>query len=269
MELRPEGVAVRDTNINPQELRCGALFWDHLVWPLSRGIAIIGGDDEEFLRGAGALSRPAHRQMDSVNGFPLLNAYVDAFKALEAREPGRWALAQGETALIADLGILEADRGELVELHRAVPIPAGDVPLAEILEFKERRRDALLALRGELTDCYLAIESSGDPAMAAARQFAKVDAACADMLKLVHDGVRFQLGSLTLHFSRGAAKGGVSGYKAGEAVQMPIVGATLGAMLGGGIASAIRVAKDFGLQNNALRSSPYRYVYHAHDEVFL
>ena len=43
-----------------------------------------------------------------------------------------------------------------------LPVPQGIVPLEDILEFKQKRKDELIALRHHLDDIYQAIISSGD-----------------------------------------------------------------------------------------------------------
>jgi hypothetical protein len=44
---------------------------------------------------------------------------------------------------------------------------------------------------------------------------------------------------------------------------MPIIAAALGVM-----AASLKINQDFGMQRAQLRSSPYRYVYQFHSELF-
>lgn len=72
----------------------------------------------------------------------------------------------------------------MLELHRAIPIPKHDVPLAEVLEFKECRRDELLLLRQHLDTFARDIEHATDKAVALAAKVAEIDQACANLLEL-------------------------------------------------------------------------------------
>ncbi|WP_028222193.1 DUF6236 family protein, partial [Paraburkholderia oxyphila] len=139
----------KSSNLDPLELRFALLFWDRLVWPSSRVIHFASNQDEQFLEAAGILNRPDYTIWgDGATG--IAQGQVTAFNDFDSREPGMWALAQGENSFVWKDGFLEDGAGALVELHRAIPIPCHDVPLAEILEFKEKRRDELLLLRAQL-----------------------------------------------------------------------------------------------------------------------
>jgi hypothetical protein len=74
--------------------------------------------------------------------------YLRTYIELNDEEPGVWALSQGEKSLFLEhgLGLFSEGSGMSLNLLRAIPIPAKDVPLNEILEFKEKRKDELLVL---------------------------------------------------------------------------------------------------------------------------
>ena len=134
-------------SVESQELRFALLFWDRLVWPSSRAIHFSSGPDETFLESAGILTRPEYTfNGDGAQG--IARGQIQAYQELERSEPGVWALAQGENSLLLKDGLADEGKGTLVELHRAIPVPKQDVPLAEILEFRQRRRDELVLLRG-------------------------------------------------------------------------------------------------------------------------
>lgn len=63
-----------------------------------------------------------------------------------------------------------SDRGITVSLHRAIPIPTGDTPLNDLLEFKLKRAPELMALRAELGESKWLITGSTDRAEALAAQ---------------------------------------------------------------------------------------------------
>lgn len=260
-------LTIVSSELDRQELRVASLLWDRLVWPTSRAIYIAGGPDADYLQQNGLLFRPEYTfNGDIAQGMAMTQ--ITAFRELESREPGSWALAQGERSFMLLTGMADQDRGTLVELHRAVPVPDQDVPLEEVLEFKLRRADDLAALRAELDQCYLLIDSAEDKALAELTQFKKVDAACADMVKLSRETFPFRMASLGMQFTYGALKGGTAGWSAGDRLGLPLVGAAIGAAAGGVINAAVTMRRDLGLHRAKFTNHPYRFVYHAHDELF-
>jgi len=156
LEIKGTSLYVRSSNLDPQELRFSLLLFDQIVWPSSRAIFFASSPDEEFLEQAGVLTRPNYTfSGDVAQG--LAKTQIQAFADLDAREPGRWSLAQGENSFFLHDNLLEPDAGALLELQRAIPIPDKDVPLNEVLEFKRRRNDELQRLRAEIDGFMAAI----------------------------------------------------------------------------------------------------------------
>lgn len=267
MKIDGTSLTIKSSELDRQELRVASLLWDRLVWPNSRVIYIEGGPDADYLQQSGILFRPEYTfNGDIAQGMAMMQ--ITAFQELENREPGLWALAQGERSFMLQTEMVAHDRGTLVELHRAVPVPDQDVPLEDVLEFKHRRADDLAALRAELDQCYLLIDSAEDKALAELTQFKKVDAACADMVKLARETFPFRMASLGMQFTHGASTGGVTGWKIGDRLGLPLVGAAIGAAAGGVIKAAVAMRRDLGLHRAKFTNHPYRFVYHAHDELF-
>jgi hypothetical protein len=117
-------------------------------------------------------------------GKGLAESYLHAFQELEEKEPGVWSLST-ETEFDVKTFLhdrIAPDRSITVSLHRAVPVPTGDAPLHDLLEFKQKRDPELLALRYELDRCKQLITSSTDRAEAFSTQRDRIDAVCADLL---------------------------------------------------------------------------------------
>lgn len=183
MEIAGTSLTLKATRLDPQELRFSLLFWERLVWPFSRAIYLSNGPDEEFLTSAGVLSRPEYTfHGDIARGMALTQ--FQAFQDLDRIEPGAWALAQGDSSFLYAEGFAELGKGALVELHRAIPIPREDVPLAEILEFRERRRDELVHLRFQLESFAEEIERSEERTIELQKRISELDRACANLLTL-------------------------------------------------------------------------------------
>lgn len=144
--------------LDPQETRYWLLFWDQLVLPEVCGIYLESEGDESFLESVGVLKRfivdgnlcmhddPTKDRDDE----QYQHHFMNAFRQLEVAQPGCWSIATGPRSITLDQEHLDAGRGVLVELHRALPVPGGDTPLDDLLKFKERRRDELLEVRHRL-----------------------------------------------------------------------------------------------------------------------
>jgi len=265
VDIAGQSLKVKGTSIDPHELRQATLYWDRVVWPTSNFMHFGGDQDAEYLEQVGFIERPQFNFASGEAAQVFAFTQLKAFRDLESRDPGCWALLQGPSSLMIKDGLAEEGRGLLVELYRAVPVPAEDVPLAEVLEFKERRRDELVAFRSELASFYSDISNSDDPAFEQRRHIETLDKACATMVRLAKESpIAFKLSDLKASISLpGAFKGALKGALAGATHQMPLVGAAIG-----GVAGAVNFSAGLGLRNARLSGSPFRYVYYTHKELF-
>lgn len=267
IQIEGSSLFVKSANLDPQELRFALLFWDRLVWPSSRAIHFGSGPDEAFLESAGILTRPDYTfNGDAAQG--LARGQIQAYQDLERTEPGVWALAQGENSFLLKEGFVEEGKGTLVELHRAIPVPKHDVPLAEILEFRERRRDELILLRLQLESFVSKIEGSEDKALALQKRIAELDQACANLLVV---GKEWQfpvyLSNFKASFSLSPAKflpAVAGGWKLGEPYGLTCASAVASAA---GVMSTLEIKGDYGLRSMRRPTSPYRYAYQMYEEL--
>ncbi|MET3116532.1 hypothetical protein AAKU64_000738 [Undibacterium sp. GrIS 1.8] len=267
IEIDGSRMFVKSSNLDPQELRFALLFWDRLVWPSSRGIYFASNADEIFLETVGILSRPDY----TINGDQaqaIAKGQILAYQDLERAEPGVWALAKGENSLLLKDGIAEEGKGALLELHRAIPIPRQDVPLAEILEFKQRRRDELNLLRYQLESFVSKIEESVDKPTELNKSISELDQACANLLAV---GREWQypvyLSNIKASFSLSPQKflpALAGGWKFGEQYGLVTAAAVAGFA---GIASTLEIKADYGLRSIKRSANPYRYAYLIHQEL--
>lgn len=251
----------KSSSLDRQELRFALLFWDRLAWPASRGIHFGSNADEQFLESAGVLVRPQFF-IEGDQAQALVLGQLKVFEDLERERPGAWALSQGENSLLVLDAQLETGNGASVELHRAIPIPTGDVPLAEILEFKRRRRGELLQLREKLDLLSAEIAAEGGSADALTRKVGEVDAACANLIAL---GREWQfpvfLSSLKATINLNIVKVSASAYGAWKAAEPYGLGAaTVAAGTVGGV-SLLDFKSDIGFRSPRKPRSPYRYAY--------
>lgn len=267
IEIEGSRLFAKSSNLDPQELRFSLLFWDRLVWPSSRAVHFGSGPDETFLESAGILTRPEYTfNGDGAQG--IARGQIQAYQELERLEPGVWALAQGENSLLLKDGLAEVGKGALVELHRAIPVPKQDVPLAEILEFRQRRRDELVLLRYHLESFVSEIEGSADKPSALRKRVAELDQACANLLTVGKEW-RFPvyLSNLKASFSLSPMKflpAVAGGWKMGEPYGLTAAAAVAAAA---GAASTLDIKADYGLRSMRLPTSPFRYAFQIHNEL--
>jgi len=105
------------------------------------------------------------------------------FELCEATSPDAWSLAQGNKSLLIESSIFSDGRRILVQLHRAMPNPDKEMPLQEILEFKEIRADQLAILRQRLDKFYTNVENAGDSLFEFGRFAREIDSACVECLE--------------------------------------------------------------------------------------
>ncbi|MGX9714526.1 DUF6236 family protein [Janthinobacterium lividum] len=267
--IKVEGNSVRfiGGGLDSQELRFALLFWDKLVWPST---AIMGSPptpDEQFLLDAGILTRPRY-QVNGDIAREIARTQFAAFNERNNAEPGCWAMSQGERAFLY-IGENQLEGGgAALELHRAIPIPAHDVPLNEILEFKERRKDELWLLRDKLDSFVSELETEQDRDASMLKNISEIDQACSNLLIL---GKEWQfpvhLSNLKTSFSLTAGKfipAAKLGLLAGLQYGLVAAGAAAGVA---GLASTLEIKGDFGLRGLKKPASPYKYAYHIEREL--
>lgn len=255
---------------DPGELRFSLLYWDKLVYPTNNLISFGGGEDEEFLISAGVLKKIIYAYPYGEASSIVFDTYMRAFSDLENKEPGVWSLSQGEKSLFINnlAANLIDDSGISLELIRAIPVPAADVPLNEILEFKEKRKDELMIFRAHIDQLVLEIQNSPSRTDDFNRIAKEVDAACSDLLKVGHEWqVPFHLSDFKATFNFDSVKflgSGAGAWKLGE--QYGLTAATSAAAVAG-LISTINVKSDISLRSIKKPRSPYRYALLAHKEL--
>lgn len=263
IEISGSSLYVKSSNFDAQEMRSNLLFWDKLDWPDQRIIGFGSNPDVEYLMNEGVLQRTRvdfHGGGDMVQLFRM--AHMTAFRALNEVEPGRWSFASGENSISLPEEDVDDNRGVLVRLHQAIPVPNSDVPYADVLEFRERRRPELVALRHHLEDVYQKIISSGDEKLAMNTEIERLQLAIRDHIKVSEESrMRLRLSSLTANLNiLPIAMGVISS----SALGLPILGEVLT-----GLSSSISIDSGIGLKRNAVSSTPFRYISSYNKELFI
>ncbi|MEH6436711.1 DUF6236 family protein [Massilia sp. DD77] len=267
IELLGEAVHLKSSDLDAEELRFSLMYWDKLAWPTNPLLEIAGSSDSLFLEEVGVLSRPVPKPSEGHASNRILHAHTSVFEELDTVQPGQWALSWSERSMSFHPAFKDFSepRSTLLELHRAIPIPDVDIPLAEILEFKERRRDELMLLRTHFEKLTAEIEASEEPTEKLISQLREVDAACANLVQLGREWQwPVRLGSLNSSVSfepMKAISSGWAAYLAGERynLSLPATAAIVGAAALGSVISW--KPSDFAIQNIRRPKSPYRYAY--------
>lgn len=156
------GLRMEQSWIDEQVLRFAVLFWDKLVWADSNFMSFGTRGGALFLADEGILLRPTVNTAFSGGGGDIFVAQqIAAYKELEAMNPGRWAIHQGENALVV-AGEQNLGRGMLVSLFNTIPVSTSDVALEDVLAFKLRRGAELDQLRSVLDEFYIRVSSAED-----------------------------------------------------------------------------------------------------------
>lgn len=163
--------------------------------------------------------------------------HVKAFLMHESEQPGAWTFAPLLPApnwgahLFPEHARFPTARGLEFQLLNALPVPAADVPYADILEFKERRRSELLAFRAFLDELYLEVIDSDDIPRAQLAATAKLEKAIADVrAALDASGVRAVLQALRVDLLTAVAGGAKAGAWAAHELHQNV---EYGAVIGG------------------------------------
>ncbi|MDP2868149.1 DUF6236 family protein [Methyloversatilis sp.] len=238
----PEGGISCGGSPSSADLRKYLLYWDEIDYPDNNFVSIGVDPDMEFLISAGVAARTRVQfqgAMSSGNGEFFLLAQQAVFERRDNENPGLWSIAQ-----LSDAPYFANSRPVTAieyQLWNTLPVPQDDVPLSEILEFKARRRDELIALRIYLDELYLSVTSASDLPRAKTSAILKLEVALAEVDRaLGESGISKTFSSL-----RGFIAGeftNIAGTGLGAAGVAPFIGMSplIAGAIGAGIAFAIK-----------------------------
>ncbi len=163
-EYFERGLLVPDRLFDASSLRQYLLYWDRIDWPENNLANSESPPDVQFLIDVGVLERTmVHLPYSDQGGTrPWAIAQETVLKQRNARAPGAWALAQQGRRLVLSTDSAPKAPTIEIELYNAMPVPSDAVSLADVLEFKQRRRDELLAFRYTMDALYLEIVNASD-----------------------------------------------------------------------------------------------------------
>lgn len=260
--VRLEGNAITSSDYSKHDLHSALLLWDAIDYPANNAVEVSNADLKS-LEDLGALVRTRVEFSGRFSGEDLPKFSVAALDALDHVSPGRWSMYRRKDGLSfsgADL----VDRGGIdVALANAIPVPIEGLPFAELLEFREKRRDELLALRSRLDELAQKVALGPDHVRELVRAIDDMDRAISDQIKVSAE--RFAIGNF-LQFKmsvdlKGAGMAGASAL----AVGLPLTAAAA-AGIAAGIAPNLEIGTGRG-RKKPRSGTPYEYVVSMREEL--
>ncbi|WP_410751949.1 DUF6236 family protein [Citrobacter sp. U14242] len=183
--------------ITVEELNYLVLYWDRLVSPTNNIIHFSLINEEELIQ-CGILSRPRFVQNGFIDGQVMTEFHakthaltLNALRQSEGMVDWRMHFLNEQVSIHQEVSEQRAVlRFELADL---LPVPQKDTPLHEILEFKERRSDELMALHGYLDELYTEVLRSGDFNLERAKAISGLKKSLHDLNELNNQGWRSPL----------------------------------------------------------------------------
>lgn len=162
-----------ERGLSPQEIRYYALYWDKVVIP-SSNLVYVGLPEEEILIQSGVIERPRVGFQGSFGGADIGNSFAVAQSAvakklMEEEKSTDWVLHQIGNKLSIPKEYIEQKNSLRFELVNLLPVPDGATPIADILEFKERRKTEFNALHECIELSYIEALKCPDPDLGVSR----------------------------------------------------------------------------------------------------
>ncbi|GAB3370025.1 DUF6236 family protein [Spongiibacter taiwanensis] len=261
-----------ERGLSLEEIRYYALYWDRVVIP-GNNLVYIGLPDEDILIESGVIERPRVGFQGSFGGADLGHAFavaqsLVAKKLIEEDKSIDWALHQIGNKLNIPQEYCEEKHSLRFELINLLPVPEGEVPIPDILEFKERRGDELEALHQAIEAAYVEALKNPDPDLGSAVSIRELRASI-DNLNVVAD----ERWEKTSKFDFSASfnlDGGkfIQSVAGGAAFDFFTNGFTMPVgTIAGGLASLFKLKASYGASfKPAANSSTLAFLSHASDE---
>jgi len=252
-----------DGGVDPCDLRSWALYWDKIVVPETRLIGVAKSGDFNFLVQRGLVEETFVEVGNGEFSDLLRKARRSVFEQYDKTMPGSWSLGAGPE----EEGQDPEQRAIRVKLAAALPVPTEDVPLDELLEFKERNADLRQSLLQLIDETYLSIVASPDKPVAEHLALEKLMAGAREHFEQFREtSWRYRLMDIAADFNIAPAvfgaisMAGVSVSAGGTGPQ--VVGNSL---LAG---ASLTVSQVGSLFKRAETKSPYRYLTALRQEVY-
>ncbi|MFZ5907710.1 MAG: DUF6236 family protein [Nitrospirota bacterium] len=175
-------------NISREELRYYILYWDKVVIPSNSIVDFVVPEEEELIA-CEAISRPL--VVLQVRGNQVVDVIL-ASQSIVAQKLVRdknidWVIHQISDSLTLPADFVYKQDLIRVALVNLLPVPNGEVPIHEILEFKQRRKDELNELHNSIDELYCEILNSPDEGLATKKVLSRFHSCIQNLNKVSHE----------------------------------------------------------------------------------
>lgn len=266
-EAKGTELFLKSSDIDPLKLRQYLLYWDRIDFP-TNNIIHCTSNDIDYLESLNLLQRTKYNC--SCNGIInmeelFLNAQIQALNNNNLNKNERWTLGQGNLNLLLPKDEVERKNTLILDLYNSLPIPATDVPLDDIINFKEKRRDELMEFRNSMDKIYLSIINSGDIDISKSVAIKDLEKKIIAINKVMNESeIKKLLGSVKVNIDINSLIMGGAGYIIGKETGNSIMLASLGLA-----ASSIKLRIDKQLIPKHIPDnlSDFAYLYYSQKEL--
>lgn len=143
------------TEPNPQLLRHAVLYWDKIDFP-QNNLLHINSPDIDFLEQEN-IAQKTNISINQNGDFATLyvQAQFDVFELLNQKDPDKWTIGQYTKYLQAPPNTNFTEKHVIeMEINNLLPVPPDDIPLADLLELKQKRKDEFALLRISIDELF-------------------------------------------------------------------------------------------------------------------
>ncbi|MFT6461980.1 MAG: hypothetical protein ACJA0Y_001482 [Maricaulis maris] len=253
-----------------QDLRYSLLFFDKIAYASNNLIHIAPPSEFDWLCAEGCAEIVTCRGTGLFDARCILESQKVLYKKLDEDCPGVWGVGRSESSAMFLPGEIENQRGLLMKLFGTLPVPDVQVPLEDIVRFKQQRAAELSALRYHIEKIYQSILASPDQALAERAEFEELRRSLNDHRRVtVETGWPCRLTDVSFSFSADhAVTGAIAAAAAAHTSDL-----NLAQIVGFGAAAALAksllsIGVGFNLIGRKPVSSPFEYVSGYHKELF-
>lgn len=167
-----DGAIDASRTISQQDVNYYSLYWDKLITPVSRVYCPVLPFEDQLLD-LGILERPVLDYWET-DGLPeaLAKFQLELLYGYRLKEKETdWCLHSIGDSELYPIEVKSDMENVRISLFKSLPVPNESVHLADILEFKSRRRDELNQMHQYLDEIYFSVLKSPDDPLCESRAF--------------------------------------------------------------------------------------------------
>jgi hypothetical protein len=192
--IRPlEQGFMMERSISKEELRYYILYWDKVVIP-GNNLVYIAVPEEEELIASHAIVRPRVQYQGTYQGdqvtYAILECQTLVAERLMQDKTVDWVLHQVGDSLALPPNFASQRDTIRVALTNILPVPDAEIPVQEILKFKQNRKDELIELHDSLDELYFEVLNSPDKGLATNKAVLKFQSAIQNLYKTSSEGFK-------------------------------------------------------------------------------